>query len=96
MSKDTFRLFKVILIAFATFIGTLIFPEAQADHHYFSLKKIFPKGKCSPVIPNYELMASGFEGGEVTKYKIHDRRGQIIEVISLFVNKTRDQWVIVV
>jgi hypothetical protein len=69
--------------------------EAKADSHYFSLKKIFPNGKCSPVIPNYELMVAGFAGGESTKLKIYDNQGNVVEVISTFFNKTGDQWVIV-
>ena len=67
----------------------------HADNHYFSLKKIFPSGRCSPVILNYELMNIGFAGGEITKFKIHDDQGKVIEVISTFVNKDRDQWAIV-
>ncbi len=68
---------------------------AKAENDYFSLKTIFPDGKCSPVIPNYELMISGFTGGEFTKLKIHDDQGEVVEVISTFVNKNRDQWAIV-
>ena len=45
-----------------------------------------------PVIPNYELMIAGFAGGEFTKYKVHDDQGKVVEVISTFVNKDRDQW----
>ena len=59
------------------------------------MKKIFPDGKCSPVILNYELMIAGFAGGEFTKFKIHDDQGNVVEVISTFVNKDRDQWAIV-
>ena len=69
--------------------------EAKAETHYFSLKKIFPNGKCSPVIPNYELMVADFAGGEFTKLKIFDNQGKVVEVISTFINKTRDQWSIV-
>lgn len=68
---------------------------AMADQHYFSLKKIFPNGKCSPVIPNYELMIAGFTGGEITKFKIYDLQGNVVEVISIMVSKNRDQWAIV-
>ena len=68
---------------------------AGADVHYFSLEKIFPSGKCSPVIPNFELMKIGFTDGEVTQYKIHDAQGRIVEVITSFINKDRDQWALV-
>ncbi len=78
-----------LVIVLSTFFG------AKADNHYFSLKKIFPNGKCSPVIPNYELMIAGFAGGEFTKYKINDDQGKVVEVISTFVNKDRDQWALV-
>ena len=91
--------FKAILIrgavALALVIGLSTSFGAKADNHYFSLKKIFPNGKCSPVILNYELMNIGFAGGEITKYKIHDDQGNVVEVISTFVNKDRDQWAIV-
>lgn len=65
---------------------------ARAESHYFSLKKIFSDGKCAPVIPNFELMAAGFAGGEITNYKIHGDHGEVVEVITSFVNKDRDQW----
>ncbi len=39
---------------------------AKAGDHYISLSKIFPTGKCSPVIPNFEVMISQFAGGELT------------------------------
>ena len=91
--------FKAILIrgavALALVIGLSTSFGATADNHYFSLKKIFPNGKCSPVILNYELMIAGFAGGEITKFKIHDDHGKVVEVISAFVNKDRDQWAIV-
>ena len=91
--------FKAILIrgavALALVIGLSTSFGAKADNHYFSLKKIFPNGKCSSVILNYELMNIGFAGGEITKYKIHDHQGNVVEVISTFVNKDRDQWAIV-
>ena len=66
-----------------------------AEVHYFSLKTIFPSGKCSPVIPNFELMQAGFTGGEITQYKIHDSEDEVVEVITSFVNKERDQWALV-
>jgi hypothetical protein len=69
--------------------------EADADAHYFSLKKVFPSGKCAPVVPNFELMQAGFSDGEITQYKIHDSEGQLVEVITSFVNKGRDQWALV-
>ena len=82
-------------VALALVIGTGTSFGAMADNHYLSMKKIFPDGKCSPVIPNYELMIAGFAGGEFTKFKIHDDQGNVVEVISTFVNKDRDQWAIV-
>ena len=65
---------------------------AKADGHYVSLSKIFPTGKCSPVIPNFEVMIAGFAGGEFTEHKIHDNQGEVVEVITTFINKDRDQW----
>ena len=82
-------------VALALVIGLSTSFGAKADNHYFSLKKIFPNRKCSPVIPNYELMIAGFAGGEFTKYKVHDDQGKVVEVISTFVNKDRDQWALV-
>jgi hypothetical protein len=91
--------FKAVLgrgaAALALVIGLGASFGARAEYDYFSLKKIFPDGKCSPVIPNYELMISGFTGGEVTIYKIHDDQGEVVEVISTFVNRDHDQWAIV-
>ncbi len=68
---------------------------AKEDNYYFSLKKIFPNRKCSPVIPNYELLIAGFDGGEFTKFKIHDDQGRVIEVITTFVSRNRNQWAMV-
>ena len=65
---------------------------ARAADHYISLSKIFPIGKCSPVIPNFEVMISQFAGGELTEHKIHNDRGEVVEVITTFINKDRDQW----
>ncbi len=65
---------------------------AKAGDHYISLSKIFPTGKCSPVIPNFEVMISQFAGGELTEHKIHNDQGEVIEVITTFINKDRDQW----
>jgi hypothetical protein len=59
------------------------------------LTTIFPSGKCSPVIPNFEMMVSRFAGGELTEHKIRNDRGEVIEVITTFINKDRDQWVTV-
>ena len=67
----------------------------EADVHYFSLKKIFPRGKCSPVIPNFESMKSGFVGGEITQFRIHGAQGELVEVITSFISKNRDQWALV-
>ncbi len=65
---------------------------AKAADHYVSLTNIFPSGKCSPVIPNFEVMISRFAGGELTEHKIHNDRDEVIEVITTFINKERDQW----
>lgn len=73
----------------------LLAAPAGADDNYFSLKEIFPSGKCSPVIPNFELMKAGFIDGEITQYKIHDTQGRIVEVITSFINKDSDQWALV-
>lgn len=90
---------KTVLItaamALPLFTGQSASFGAKEGGDYFSLKKIFPQSKCSPVIPNFELMVAGFDGGEFTKYKIHDDQGRVVEIISTFVNKERDQWVIV-
>ena len=90
---------KAVLVRGAVALALTMGPGAsfgaKADTHYSSLKKIFPDGKCSPVIPNFELMVAGFAGGEFTNYKIHDDQGEVVEVISAFVNKDRDQWAIV-
>ena len=85
---------RVILVAVVMLLLAGPF-EARADGHYFSLKKIFPNGKCSPIIPNLEAMKAGFIGGEITQYKIHDTQGRMIEVITSFISKDRDQWVLV-
>ncbi len=69
---------------------------ARANEHYVPLTKIFPIGKCSPVVPNFELMTSYFSGGEFTDYKIQDGQGEVIEVITTFISKDRDQWATVV
>jgi len=85
---------RVILVAVVLVLLAGPF-AARADGHYFSLKKIFPSGKCSPIIPNFEVMKAGFIGGEITYYKIHDTHGRLIEVITSFISKDRDQWVMV-
>ena len=99
MSSYLLFQFKAVLTRGAVALALVIGPStsfgARADNSYFSLKKIFPDGKCSPVIPYYELMIAGFAGGEFTKYRIHDDQGKVVEVISTFVNKHRDQWAIV-
>ena len=88
--------FKAVLIrgavALALAIGLSTSFEAKADDHYISLSKIFPVGKCSAVIPNFEVMISQFAGGELTEHKIHNDQGEVIEVITTFINKDRDQW----
>jgi hypothetical protein len=85
---------RVILVA----VVMLLLAEpfgARADGHYFSLKKIFPNGQCSPIIPNFEVMKVGFTGGKITQYKIHDTQGRLVEVITSLISKDRDQWVLV-
>ena len=88
--------FKAVLIrgafALALVIGLGTSFGARADDHYVSLSKIFPVGKCSPVIPNFEVMVSQFAGGEITEHKIHNGQGEVIEVITTFINQERDQW----
>ncbi len=86
--------FKAVLIrgALALVIGLSTSFGAKAADHYVSLTKIFPVGKCSPVFPNFELMIFHFAGGELTEHKIHNDQGEVIEVITTFINKERDQW----
>ncbi len=88
--------FKAVLIrgavALALVIGLSTSFGAKAGDHYIPLSKIFPVGKCSPVILNFELMVSQFAGGELTEHKIHNGQGEVIEVITTFINKDRDQW----
>ena len=99
MSSQGAIQFKTVLVrgavALVLVIGLSTSFGAKAEDHYFSLSKIFPIGKCSPVIPNFEVMVSLFAGGEFTKFKIRDDHGRVIEVISTLVNQDRDQWVIV-
>ncbi len=88
--------FKAVLIrgavALALVMGLSTPFGAKAGDHYIPLSKIFPDGKCSPVILNFEVMISQFAGGELTEYKIHNGQGEVIEVITTFINKDRDQW----
>ncbi len=84
----------VIVLAFV--IGLSASFGAKAGDHYVSLSTIFPTGKCSPVIPNFELMESRFVGGELTEHKIQNNQGEVVEVITTFINKNRDQWATVV
>lgn len=84
---------RVILLALVLLMAMPFSVEAEA--HYYSLKEIFPNGKCSPIIPNYELMKAGFAGGEITQYKIYDSDGKVVEVITSFISKKRDQWALV-
>ena len=88
--------FKAVLTggaaALALVIGLSTSLGVKAGHHYVPLTTIFPNGKCSPVIPNFELMISQFAGGELTEHKIQNDRGEVIEVITTFINKDRDQW----
>ena len=76
----------------AFFIGPGTSFGAKAADHYISLTNIFPSGKCSPVIPNFEAMISRFAGGELTEHKIRNDQDEVIEVITTFINKDRDQW----
>ncbi len=85
----------VMRVIFLTLTIVLLAAPADADDHYFSLKEIFPSGKCSPVIPNFEVMKVGFTDGEITQYKIYDSQGRIIEIITSFINKDGDQWALV-
>ena len=91
--------FKSVLItgtaALTLVIGLCASFGANAGDHYVPLTKIFPTGKCSPVIPNFEVMVAHFAGGEFTEFKIHDDQSEVVEVITTFINKDRDQWVIV-
>ena len=88
--------FKVVLIRGAAALALVMGPGtsfgAKGGDHYIPMTKIFPAGKCSPVIPNFEVMISQFAGGELTEHKIHNDRGEVIEIITTFVNKDRDQW----
>jgi hypothetical protein len=86
---------KLEILAFIAIVAMSVISPAKADDNYFSLKEIFPSGKCSPVIPNFELMKAGFNDGEITQYKIHDTQGRIVEVITSFINKDSDQWALV-
>jgi len=94
--SDKFRMLTTQgLFVLALMLGMGLSYGVTAANDYFSLKTVFPSGKCSPVIPHYELMFAGFAGGEFTRFKIHDDNGEVVEVISAFVNKDRDQWAIV-
>jgi len=84
---------RVILLAVITLLAMPF--GAGADLHYFSMKQVFPSGKCSPVIPNFEVLRAGFVDGEITQYKINDSKGKVVEVITSFINKERDQWALV-
>ena len=88
-----FRKWLLPIIALAIGLGASA--GTKADDHYFSLSKIFPNGKCSAVILNFELLKAGFKGGEFTQHKILDNQGEATEIISTFINKERDQWVMV-
>ena len=83
------------LIALSLVVGLAMAFGARADDHYVRLSKIFPKGKCSAVSPYFELMKVRFGGGEFTEHKILDDRDEVVETITTFINKDRDQWVMV-
>ena len=76
MSSDGSIPFKAVLlrgaVALALVSGLSTSFGATAGDHYIPLTKIFPDGKCSSVIPNFELMISQFAGGELTEHKIHN------------------------
>ncbi len=40
-------------------------------------------------------MKAGFIGGKITQIKIHGNRGRMVEVTTSFINKARDQWLLV-
>ena len=90
-----FRKWHISIIAPALVFGLGLSFGAKADDHFFPMSKIFPNGKCSAVILNFELMKAGFAGGEFTQHKILDDQGEALETISTFINKERDQWAIV-
>ena len=100
MHSDAPIQFKAVLttgvIVLAFVIGLSASFGAKAGDHYVSLSRIFPTGKCSSVIPNFELMESYFIGGELTEHKIQNDQGEVVEVITTFINKNRDQWATVV
>ena len=79
-------------VALAFVLGLCTSFGAKAEGHFVPLTQIFPAGKCSPVIPNFEVMISLFAGGELTEHRIHNDRGEVVEVITTFINKDRDQW----
>ena len=41
-------------------------------------------------------MEAYFVGGEMTEHKIQNNQGEVVEVITTFINKNRDQWATVV
>jgi len=84
---------RAILLALTMLLAVPF--EAGADLHYFYMKKVFPGGKCSPVIPNFEVLRAGFIDGEITQYKINDSEGRVVEVITSFISEDRDQWALV-
>lgn len=89
-------MFRYVPISLLALVLGLSQPfETKADDHFVSLKKIFPNGKCTNVIPNFVLMKAIFAGGETTEHKILDDRDRVVETITTFINKTRDQWAMV-
>lgn len=94
-ARSNSTLVQVAAAAAAFFIGFSLPDLARAGDHYISLSKIFPVGKCSPVIANFEIMVSEFAGGELTEHKIRNDEGKVIEVITIFINQKRDQWAMV-
>ena len=96
MSSHTAIRLKAVLtggaVALAFVMGLNTSFGAKAEDHYIPMTQIFPAGKCSPVIPNFEVMISLFADGELTEHRIHNDRGDVVEVITTFINKDRDQW----
>ena len=46
--------------------------------------------------PKFRVDDFVLSGGEYTEYKVQDGQGDVIEVITTFINKDRDQWATVV
>ncbi len=86
---------KIACLLGAAALGLALSLSAGAGEHLVPLSKIFPSGKCSAVSPYFELLKIAFAGGEQTDHVIYDDKGAVVEIITSFVNKARDQWVLV-